>query len=91
VAGKQRRDPTRTCVACRQAQGRRGLLRVARVPDGAVVYDAGGRAPGRGAYLHADAECIQLARRRRALDRALKTQVPEHLWADLAAAAGQPP
>jgi predicted RNA-binding protein YlxR (DUF448 family) len=85
--GKQRRNPTRTCVACREAQGKRALLRVARVAEGGVVYDPSGRAPGRGAYLHPQAECIQLARRRRALERALKTQIPEHLWADLSAAA----
>jgi predicted RNA-binding protein YlxR (DUF448 family) len=52
-----------------------------------MVYDPTGRAPGRGAYLHRDAECVQLARRRRALERSLKTQVPQHLWSDLSAAA----
>jgi predicted RNA-binding protein YlxR (DUF448 family) len=85
--GKRKQDPTRTCVACRGTQGKRGLLRVARVPDGAVLYDPGGRAPGRGAYLHAEAACIELARRRRALERALKAQVPDGVWADLTAAA----
>jgi len=89
VAGKERRDPTRTCVACREAHGKRGLLRVARGPEGAVVYDPGGRTPGRGAYLHAEVECIELGRRRRALERALKTPIPDHLWADLAAAASR--
>jgi predicted RNA-binding protein YlxR (DUF448 family) len=89
--GKQRRNPTRTCVACREAEGKRGLLRVARAPDGTVVYDPTGRAPGRGAYLHRDAECVQLARRRRALERSLKTQVPEHLWSDLSAVLPAPP
>ena len=73
-------------MACREAAGKRGLLRVARTPEGAVVYDRGGRAPGRGAYLHADPGCIQLAHRRGSLDRALRTQVPETLWADLSAA-----
>ena len=74
-------------MACREAQGKRGLLRVARTPEGRVVYDPSGRAPGRGAYLHAEAGCVELARRRRALERALKAQVPEDVWADLTAAA----
>ena len=86
MAGKERRDPTRTCVGCRQAGGRRSLLRVTRTPEGAVVFDAGGRVAGRGAYLHADVECLELARRRRALERALKAQVPDHLWASLSEA-----
>jgi predicted RNA-binding protein YlxR (DUF448 family) len=91
LTGKQRRDPTRTCVACREAAGKRGLLRVARGPGGSAVYDHSGRAPGRGAYLHRDPECIQLARRRRALERALRAQIPENLWTDLAAAAHPEP
>jgi predicted RNA-binding protein YlxR (DUF448 family) len=91
LTGKQRQDPTRTCVACRETGGKRGLLRVARAPEGWAVYDRGGGAPGRGAYLHPDAECFQLARRRRALERVLKAQVPETLWADLAAAAQPEP
>ena len=74
-------------MACRGAAGKRGLLRVARTPEGAVVYDRGGREPGRGAYLHADAGCIQLAERRGSLGRALRAQVPEQLWSDLSAAA----
>ena len=88
--GKRKQDPTRTCVACRQTQGKRGLLRVVRSPDGAVVHDPSARAPGRGAYLHADAVCIELARRRRALERALKAQVSDGVWADLTAAATAP-
>jgi predicted RNA-binding protein YlxR (DUF448 family) len=90
LTGKQRRDPTRTCVACREPAGKRGLLRVARGPEGAAAYDRSGRAPGRGAYLHGDPACIELGRRRRALERALRAQVPESLWSDLAAAATQP-
>jgi len=71
-------------VACREAEGKGSLLRVTRTPAG-VAFDPVGRAPGRGAYLHAEAGCLQLARRRRSLDRALKTPIPEQVWDDLAA------
>jgi uncharacterized protein len=77
----------RTCVACRETEGKAALLRVARSPTG-VAFDPVGRAPGRGAYLHADAECLQLARRRRSLERALKAPIPEGVWDDLAAQVG---
>jgi uncharacterized protein len=39
--------------------------------------------PGRGAYLHADPACLELARKRRALDRALGVAVPPEVWAEL--------
>jgi predicted RNA-binding protein YlxR (DUF448 family) len=79
----RRREPVRTCVGCREEAGKRALIRLVRGPDGAVRADATGRAPGRGAYLHADAACLEAARRRRALERALKAEVPDTLWTDL--------
>ncbi len=67
-----RREPVRTCVACRLEAGKRGLVRFVRTGDGAIVEDPGGRAPGRGAYLHDDPDCRALAARRRSLERALR-------------------
>jgi hypothetical protein len=37
-----------------------------------VVPDPRHRAPGRGAWLHRDLECVELAQRRRAFGRALR-------------------
>ena len=73
---KARPQPARTCVACRQEAGKRELVRFVHSPDGLVSLDSSGRAPGRGAYLHATQECFDLARRRKALDRALGAAVP---------------
>jgi len=39
---------------------------------GAVVVDERRRLPGRGAWLHADQACVDLAVRRRAIGRALR-------------------
>ncbi len=74
----------RTCVACRQEAGKRTLVRVVREADGAAAVDASGRAPGRGAYLHPDPSCLEIARKRKALDRALKATVNPDFWAQLA-------
>ena len=76
--------PVRTCVACRQEAGKGELVRFVRAPDGTVRLDRTGRAPGRGAYLHAAAACIEIARKRRAIDRALGAPVPVQALADLA-------
>jgi predicted RNA-binding protein YlxR (DUF448 family) len=77
------KPPVRTCVACRQEAGKRELIRIVRRPEGDVVVDKTGRAAGRGAYLHDSAECIELARKRHALDRALRASVPPELWLEL--------
>ncbi len=85
MAPKRSHRPVRTCVACRQEAGKAELVRVVRRPEGGVELDRTGRAPGRGAYLHAAAECVAGARKRRALDRALGAAVPPELWTQLPA------
>jgi predicted RNA-binding protein YlxR (DUF448 family) len=73
----------RTCVACREEAGKRAMVRIVARPGGAVV-DLTGHAEGRGAYLHKDAECVEIARKRRALERSLKAQVGPEIWLELA-------
>jgi predicted RNA-binding protein YlxR (DUF448 family) len=64
--------PLRTCVGCRQVQGKRQLVRVVRQADGHVRPDATGKAPGRGAYVHAEGACWQKALTGGRLAHALK-------------------
>ena len=80
---KRRHEPVRTCVACRQEAGKAGLIRVVRRPDGTAALDPTGRAPGRGAYLHRETGCIDVARKRRKLERSLGAAVPLELWVEL--------
>jgi predicted RNA-binding protein YlxR (DUF448 family) len=66
--------PQRTCVGCRRVAGQDELVRIVSGEDGTVR--AGRTRPGRGAWLCADSPvCLQLAVRRRALPRALRTSV----------------
>jgi len=76
--------PVRTCVACREEAGKAELVRIVRRPDGSVGLDPRGKDAGRGAYLHASAECLEAARKRRSLDRALGATVPADIWERLA-------
>ena len=64
--------PQRTCVGCREVRGKRQLARVVRQADGHVRLDATGKAPGRGAYVHANWGCWQSALSRGRLAYALK-------------------
>lgn len=67
--------PTRTCVACGKAAGKRELCRVVRSPEGEISLDLGGKAPGRGAYLCFDEACFEKARVKRLLDARLRIRV----------------
>jgi predicted RNA-binding protein YlxR (DUF448 family) len=68
------RTPVRTCIGCRGRGGRSDLVRVVMV-EGALVPDLRARIAGRGAWLHPDPACLDLAVRRRALTRALRLAV----------------
>jgi uncharacterized protein len=72
-------------VACRTARPKKELVRVVRTPEGTIVMDPSGRAPGRGAYLCASADCWSAAEKRRALEHALRGPLPDELAARLAA------
>ncbi|NCB05019.1 MAG: YlxR family protein [Clostridia bacterium] len=72
-----KKQPVRQCVACREKREKRDLARVVRTPEGAVVYDARGKAPGRGAYLCKSTACLERALKSRALQRALECELTE--------------
>ena len=72
--------PLRSCVACRSVKTKPELIRFVRLAGGKVSIDLRGRAPGRGAYLCRDPACWTLARKRRALDRALRVSVTPDDW-----------
>jgi uncharacterized protein len=65
----------RTCVGCGTRAAKSDLLRFVAV-DGQIVADPMARRPGRGAYLHPGLDCVERARRRRAIPRALRVTGP---------------
>jgi uncharacterized protein len=64
--------PIRTCLGCRQRRAKRELVRLVRRADGVVVRDAAGTAPGRGAYVCADAGCLERVLKAGRLSHALR-------------------
>jgi len=75
---RPRHIPQRTCVACRQANAKRQLVRIVRASDGSVTIDPSGKRSGRGAYLCSTTECWDAGLKRGVLPRALKIEsIPE--------------
>src|SRR4051812_6081158 len=67
--------PQRMCIACREHEGKRGLHRIVRTPEGAVEPDPTGRRNGRGAYLCGRASCWERALSSGMLSRALNVEI----------------
>jgi predicted RNA-binding protein YlxR (DUF448 family) len=74
---KARKVPTRTCTGCATSSDKRTFVRVVRTPEGHVEVDPTGKANGRGAYLCADPDCFEMARKRRRLDSALRVTLKD--------------
>ena len=62
-------------MGCRVRAAKSDLLRLV-VVEGSVTPDPGGRLPGRGASVHPDLGCLEMAERRRAFPRAFRQAGP---------------
>src|SRR5262245_61196458 len=72
---RARHRPERTCIGCRAQQGVHNLLRFVCTPQGEVILDSSGRAPGRGVYACCDGICLRKALKPAKLTLALKQPV----------------
>ena len=88
MPAKPRKIPMSMCVGCREMKPKVQLLRVVKPQDGDAHIDRTGRTPGRGAYICGRAECLRLARKSRALERALQTTIDAEVFAQLEAQIG---
>lgn len=75
--------PLRQCLGCREMKPKSELIRAVRSPEGEVSLDFKGKAPGRGAYVCPDPECLKRVRKSRALERAFSAPLPDQVWAAL--------
>ena len=72
--------PQRQCMGCRERKSKREMIRVVRGTDGTVHLDFGGKAPGRGAYLCPNPECLKKAMKANSLGRALEIEIPQSVY-----------
>ncbi len=72
---KTRKIPQRKCMGCQEVKDKRELIRVVRTPEGEIVIDKTGRKSGRGAYICPNSQCLETAIKRKALERALETEI----------------
>lgn len=71
----------RRCISCRKVAPKEEFWRIVRVyPSRQVQLDQG---MGRSAYICPQASCVQIARQKNRLGRALKTSVPASIYDQL--------
>ena len=79
----QKKIHMRQCVGCREMKAKKALVRVVRSPEGEISLDFRGKAPGRGAYVCPQAECLRRAIKSKALERGLDCQIPQEIYDQL--------
>ena len=52
----EKKQPVRTCIACREEFDKKDLLRIVKDKEGNISVDVTGKANGRGAYICKKAE-----------------------------------
>ena len=85
---KNIKQPTRTCIACRQPNDKKNLLRIVKTDNGAVI-DWTGKQNGRGAYICNDIKCVEKCIKYRAVSTNIQTEVYEKLKEDYLAGINQ--
>ena len=80
-----KRIPQRQCLGCREMKAKKELVRVVRSPEGTVSVDLRGKAPGRGAYVCPNPDCLKKALRSTALSRSLEVEIPPEIYDTLTA------
>ena len=80
---KEKKIPLRKCVITNEQYPKSEMFRVVRTQDGEIVVDLTGKVRGHGAYVCKDIKVIELAQKKKTLDRALETAVPQEIYDEL--------
>ena len=72
----------RKCVACRESKQQNEMLRIAKVND-CFIIDLNHKLGGRGAYICKNNQCINLAIKKKALNRAFKQNVNASIYEEI--------
>ena len=80
---KEKKIPLRKCVITGEQHPKNEMFRVVRTPEGDVVIDLTGKVRGHGAYVSKDKKVIEMARKKKTLNRALEVEVPDRIYDEL--------
>ncbi|MDE4086389.1 YlxR family protein [Planococcus maritimus] len=79
----QKKIPLRKCVATGEMYPKKEMIRVVRSKEGEVFVDLTGKKSGRGAYVSKSEDAIELARKKKVLDKQLEVKVPGEIYEEL--------
>lgn len=72
--------PIRKCVSCGESKAKKELIRVVKNQDNEIFLDITGKANGRGVYICNKVDCLNKARKSKAINRSFKCDVPNEVF-----------
>lgn len=78
---KQKKQPLRQCISCRELKEKREMLRVVKDGEGKIFLDFSSKAAGRGAYVCNNPDCIKKLKKQRLLNKNFSCEVDESVYA----------
>ena len=80
---KTRKIPLRTCVVTGEKLDKRDLLRVVKNKEGEVKVDLTGEMNGRGAYIKRDLAVLEMAIKKKSLERKLECNISDEVYDEI--------
>lgn len=80
-----RKVPMRQCVGCQEQKPKRSMVRIVLTPTEEILIDPTGKKSGRGAYICPKESCLEMAKKRKSLERGLKSGVSSSVYDNLRA------
>lgn len=74
--------PYRKCVGCQAIRPKNQLIRIIKNSNG-IFIDKEQKLSGRGAYLCKSIDCLNIALKRKGLEKSLKVQLPRQFYEDV--------
>ena len=74
--------PMRMCIACREMKPKSELIKIVKNKE-CIELDSCQKKFGRGAYICKSTECIENAKKRKALSRHFKTCVEDSIYDEI--------
>lgn len=72
--------PMRQCIGCGEMKPKKEMVRVIKTTEGEILLDRTGKKNGRGAYLCDNRECLDLAIKKRGLDRSFQMSIQKEIY-----------
>ncbi len=78
-----KKEPIRLCMACREKNFKKNLIRIVKEKSGFVFVDDSKKAQGRGAYLCSNEFCLKILQKKRCLEKSFKCKIKQDFYSDL--------